>query len=49
LSENCSKLTEREEDIARLLRQGYSKSKIAHRLKVHRITLGNFIRDNCLA
>jgi len=40
------KLTGREEEIARLLRCGYSKSRIARRLKVHRITLGKFIRDN---
>ena len=40
------KLTGREEEIARLLRRGYSKSRIARRLKVHRITLGKFIRDN---
>ncbi len=40
------KLTGREEEIARLLRRGYSKSRIARRLKVHRITLGKFIREN---
>ena len=40
------KLTGREDEIARLLRRGYSKSRIARRLKVHRITLGKFIRDN---
>jgi len=40
------KLTGHEEEIARLLRRGYSKSRIARRLKVHRITLGKFIRDN---
>jgi DNA invertase Pin-like site-specific DNA recombinase len=40
------KLTGREEDIARLLKRGYSKSRIARRLKVHRITLGNFIREH---
>lgn len=39
------KLTGREVEIARLLRRGYSKSRIARRLKVHRITLGKFIRD----
>jgi len=39
------KLTGREEEIARLLRRGYSKSRIARRLKVHRITLGKFIRE----
>ena len=40
------KLTGHEEEIARLLKRGYSKSRIARRLKVHRITLGKFIRDN---
>jgi len=40
------KLTGREEEIARLLKRGYSKSRIARRLKVHRITLGKFIRDS---
>jgi Site-specific recombinases, DNA invertase Pin homologs len=40
------KLTGREEEIARLLARGYSKSRIARRLKVHRITLGKFIRDH---
>lgn len=40
------KLTGREDEIARLLLRGYSKSRIARRLKVHRITLGKFIRDN---
>ena len=39
------KLTGREEDIARLLGRGYSKSHIARRMKVHRITLGKFIQE----
>ncbi len=39
------KLTGREREIISLLRQGHSQSRIAHRLKVHRITLGKFIRD----
>lgn len=38
------KLTGREDEIDRLLKRGYSKSRIALRLKVHRITLGKFIR-----
>lgn len=42
------KLTGREDEINRLLMRGYSKSKIARRLKVHRITLGKFIRDNVI-
>jgi len=40
------KLSGREGEITRLLDRGYSKSKIARRLKVHRITLGKFIRDH---
>lgn len=39
------KFSGREEEIARPLKRGYSKSRIARRLKVHRITLGKFIRD----
>jgi DNA invertase Pin-like site-specific DNA recombinase len=40
------KLTGREEEIACLLRRGFSKTRAARRLKVHRITLGNFIASN---
>ena len=43
------KLTGREEEITRLLRRGLSKSRIARRLKVHRITLAVFIRDQALS
>ncbi|WP_345783557.1 master DNA invertase Mpi family serine-type recombinase [Ereboglobus sp. PH5-5] len=43
------KLTGREDDILRLLKRGQSKTRIARRLKVHRITLANFIRDKHLA
>jgi len=39
------KLTGREDIITRLLSRGYSKSRIARRLKVHRITLGKFIEN----
>ncbi|MFA5688084.1 MAG: master DNA invertase Mpi family serine-type recombinase [Kiritimatiellales bacterium] len=39
------KLTGREEQIDRLLKRGYSTSKIARKLKVHRITLGKFIKE----
>lgn len=39
------KLTGREDKIARLLKLGHSQTHIARRLKVHRITLGKFIRD----
>lgn len=42
------KLTGREEEIIRLLQRGWSKSRIAKRMKVHRITLGNFIRVSLL-
>ena len=42
------KLTGREPDILRLLKRGHSKSRIARRLKVHRITLANFVRDQRL-
>ncbi|MCZ7593003.1 MAG: master DNA invertase Mpi family serine-type recombinase [Kiritimatiellae bacterium] len=38
------KLTGREEEIARLLKRGFSYTRAARHLKVHRITLGNFIR-----
>ncbi len=37
------KLTGREEEIARLIGCGWSKTRIARRMKVHRITLANFI------
>ncbi len=37
------KLTGREEEIARLIGCGWSKSRIARRMNVHRITLANFI------
>jgi DNA invertase Pin-like site-specific DNA recombinase len=39
------KLTGKEDAIARLLRRGWSKSRIARHLKVHRITLSNFINQ----
>ena len=42
------KLTGREDDILRLLKRGLSKTRIARRLKVHRITLANFIRERLL-
>jgi DNA invertase Pin-like site-specific DNA recombinase len=38
------KLTGKEDLIDRLLKQGWSQSRIAKKLKVHRITLGNFIK-----
>ena len=38
------KLTGREDEIMDLLARGRSKSRIARHLKVHRITLSNFIR-----
>jgi DNA invertase Pin-like site-specific DNA recombinase len=38
------KLTGRDDDIRRLLARGLSKTRIARRLKVHRITLAKFIR-----
>ena len=38
------KLTGHEDEIMDLLGRGWSKSRIARHLKVHRITLGNFIR-----
>jgi DNA invertase Pin-like site-specific DNA recombinase len=37
------KLTGREDEITRLLSLGHSKSKIARRLKVHRITLAKYL------
>jgi DNA invertase Pin-like site-specific DNA recombinase len=40
------KLTGREDEISCLLKKGYSKSRIARHMKVHRITLGNFIHSN---
>lgn len=40
------KLTGREEEICRLLKLGWSKSRIARHMNVHRITLGNFIRKS---
>jgi len=40
------KLTGREAEILRLLDRGISKTRIARRLKVHRITLAKFIREN---
>ena len=39
------KLTGREDEIVRLLQRGFSLTRAARRLKVHRITLANFIRD----
>lgn len=42
------KLTGREDEIGRLIGMGYSKSKIARRLKVHRLTLAKFIRERAL-
>ncbi len=42
------KLTGREEEIIRLLKRGWSKSRIARHMNVHRITLGNFIRNSLL-
>ena len=38
------KLTGREDEIMDLLARGWSKSRIARHMKVHRITLSNFIR-----
>lgn len=40
------KLTGHEGEIACLIRRGHSKSHIARRMKVHRITLGKFIREH---
>ena len=42
-SRNISKLTGREDYIAKKLRDGRSKKEIAKRLRVHRDTLGRFI------
>ena len=39
------KLTGHDDEIVRLLRQGRSKSHIARRMKVHRITLANYIQS----
>jgi predicted DNA-binding protein (UPF0251 family) len=39
------KLTGREAEIARLLKRGYSLSRAARRMKVHRITLSKFIKQ----
>jgi DNA invertase Pin-like site-specific DNA recombinase len=39
------KLTGREDEVLRLLQRGHSKSRIARRLKVHRITLDKFMRE----
>lgn len=41
-----TKLTGKEEIIRSCLTAGFSKSKIARQLKVHRITLANFIKGN---
>jgi len=46
------KLTGQAAEISRMIGLGYSKSKIARRLKVHRITLGKFIsghKEECYA
>ena len=43
------KLTGHEDDILHLLKRGHSKTRIARRLKVHRITLATYIRDKQLA
>jgi DNA invertase Pin-like site-specific DNA recombinase len=40
------KLTGRENEIARLLHRGFSQNRAARQLKVHRITLGKFIREH---
>ncbi|MBN2164306.1 MAG: master DNA invertase Mpi family serine-type recombinase [Pontiellaceae bacterium] len=42
------KLTGREKEIMRLLDRGWSKSRIARHMNVHRITLGNFIQAQLL-
>ena len=39
------KLTGREDEVDRLLARGWSRSKVARRLKVHRITLRKFLAD----
>ncbi|HEX3627219.1 MAG TPA: master DNA invertase Mpi family serine-type recombinase [Verrucomicrobiae bacterium] len=40
------KLTGREDEIARLLHRGFSQSRAARRLRVHRITLSKFLREH---
>ena len=40
------KLTGREDEITRLLHRGFSKNRAARHLKVHRITLGKFIKEH---
>jgi DNA invertase Pin-like site-specific DNA recombinase len=40
------KLTGREKEIAHLFHHGFSQSRAARRLKVHRITLSKFIKEN---
>jgi len=40
------KLTGREAEIAKMLARGYSKSRIARRMKVTRVTLANFIASS---
>jgi DNA invertase Pin-like site-specific DNA recombinase len=42
------KLSEKKERVKKLLNNGCSKSEIARRLKVHRITVANFIKRECL-
>ncbi|MDR2673294.1 MAG: master DNA invertase Mpi family serine-type recombinase [Opitutaceae bacterium] len=39
------KLTGREDEIIRLIQRGYSQTRIARRLKVHRLTLGKFLNE----
>ena len=39
------KLSGREGEVARFLERGFSKSWIARRLRVHRVTLGKFVRE----
>ena len=40
------KLTGREDEITHLLHRGFSKNRAARQLKVHRITLGKFIKEH---
>lgn len=47
-SRNCYKLTGREKYITRRLQDGYSRSRIARNLHVHRDTLNNFIKNHDL-
>ncbi len=42
----CLKLTWKESLIRKMLDKGYSKSFIARKLKVHRATVANFIKDH---